>query len=116
MALLHRLSSSLRICPLEETLRKAAPFAAALGVSRVTEITWLDRVGVPVCASVRPAAQPGSLCVNAGKGLTLRAFGSRLSLAPIAIPQMLVACEWLLSEPRDDPARGGRARLPGGAR
>jgi uncharacterized protein YyaL (SSP411 family) len=28
---------------------------------------------------------------------TLRAFGSRLSHVPVAIPQMLVACEWLLA-------------------
>jgi len=28
-------------------------------------------VGVPVFASIRPDAQPGSLCVNAGKGITV---------------------------------------------
>jgi uncharacterized protein YyaL (SSP411 family) len=31
----------------------------------------------------------------------LRAFGSRLKHVPIAIPQMLVACEWLLSRPKE---------------
>lgn len=43
--------------------------AARVGISRVTDITRLDRVGVPVCASIRPGARAGSLCVNAGKGL-----------------------------------------------
>jgi ribosomal protein S12 methylthiotransferase accessory factor len=28
-------------------------------------------VGVPVCASIRPGGLPGSLCVNAGKGLSV---------------------------------------------
>jgi hypothetical protein len=32
---------------------------------------------------------------------TLGAFASRLAAAPVALPQMLAACEWLLSEPRE---------------
>jgi ribosomal protein S12 methylthiotransferase accessory factor len=36
----------------------------------VTDITRLDVVGVPVYVSIRPDAQRGSLCVNAGKGLS----------------------------------------------
>jgi ribosomal protein S12 methylthiotransferase accessory factor len=40
-----------------------------LGISRVTDITGLDRFGIPVFASIRPDAAAGSLCVNAGKGL-----------------------------------------------
>src|SRR5664280_3207429 len=32
---------------------------------------------------------------------TLAAFASRLALAPVAIPQMLTACEFLLGEPRE---------------
>lgn len=63
--------SSLRTVPPETTLRRARQVAGALGISRVTDITRLDRVGVPVCASIRPGAMRGSLCVNAGKGLTL---------------------------------------------
>jgi len=43
--------------------------ARALGITRVTDITRLDRVGIPVYASIRPSAMIGSLCVNAGKGL-----------------------------------------------
>jgi ribosomal protein S12 methylthiotransferase accessory factor len=41
-----------------------------LGITRVTDITRLDRIGIPVYASIRPGARKGSLCVNAGKGFT----------------------------------------------
>jgi ribosomal protein S12 methylthiotransferase accessory factor len=53
------------------TLDRARLLARSLGISRVTDITRLDCVGVPVFASIRPDAQPGSLCVNAGKGITV---------------------------------------------
>lgn len=66
-----RLSSSLRAERLEVTLARARLLAKDLGISRVTDITRLDCVGVPVFASIRPAAQPGSLCVNAGKGINV---------------------------------------------
>lgn len=62
--------SSLRAVPVEITLERAARLGRRLGITRVTEITRLDRVGIPVFASIRPGAQDGSLCVNAGKGVT----------------------------------------------
>ena len=64
------LNSSLRAEPPEVTLRRARAVAPGLGITRVTDITRLDWAGVPVYASVRPEAPPGSLCVNAGKGVT----------------------------------------------
>ena len=63
------LGSSLRAVPPEVTLARAQKRAGALGITRVTDITRLDRVGIPVYASIRPAAALGSLCVSAGKGL-----------------------------------------------
>lgn len=66
---MYRMTSSLRECSLEATLEKAQTVAPRLGITRVTDTTWLDRVGIPVYASIRPSAQRGSLCVNAGKGL-----------------------------------------------
>jgi ribosomal protein S12 methylthiotransferase accessory factor len=65
-----RFTSSLRTERLEVTLNRARALAPELGISRVTDITRLDCVGVPVFASIRPDAPPGSLCVNAGKGIT----------------------------------------------
>jgi uncharacterized protein YyaL (SSP411 family) len=38
----------------------------------------------------------------------LAAFGSRIRLAPVAIPQMLTACEFLLGEPREIILTGRR--------
>ena len=64
------LNSSLRVEPPEVTLRRARAIAPRLGITRVTDITRLDWAGVPVFASIRPEASPGSLCVNAGKGIT----------------------------------------------
>lgn len=69
MAAQIRLSTSVRATPLAVTLGRARVVARALGISRVTDVTRLDVVGVPVFASIRPDAAPGSLCVNAGKGL-----------------------------------------------
>jgi len=63
-------SSSFRSQPLNVTLARARSVARQVGISRVTDITRLDCIGVPVFASIRPEALPGSLCVNAGKGIS----------------------------------------------
>ncbi|WP_285735298.1 YcaO-like family protein [Kitasatospora phosalacinea] len=60
------MTSSLRTVPAARTLERARAAARELGIVRVTDTTWLDRIGVPVFAAVRPESQ--SLCVNAGKG------------------------------------------------
>ena len=98
-----RLSSSLRAVPPEITLAHAKVWAERLGISRVTDITRLDRPGIPVYSSVRPGALPGSLCVNAGKGLR-----------PIEaqIGAYMEAIEFALAEPGASPV----ARLTGTAR
>ncbi|RLK54479.1 YcaO-like family protein [Actinokineospora cianjurensis] len=66
------MTSSLRVVALDETLARARRVAAGLGVTRVTDTTWLDYLGIPVFASIRPSAGVGSLCVNAGKGVRVR--------------------------------------------
>ncbi|MDN3578496.1 YcaO-like family protein [Chitinimonas viridis] len=55
-----------------QTIEIAQPIARRLGVSRVVDVTWLDRIGIPVAASIRPTAARSHLCVNAGKGLSLQ--------------------------------------------
>jgi YcaO-like protein with predicted kinase domain len=52
-----------------ETLRCALPIAAAKGVTRVADITGLDRLGIPVHSSVVPRSDDGISVYN-GKGLT----------------------------------------------
>lgn len=64
------LSSSLRSRSAEESLRLARPLALERGVSRVVDTTWLDRLGIPVYAAIRPDASKHSLNVHAGKGFT----------------------------------------------
>ena len=52
----------------EETMRHVAQCAQLVGISRVAEITGLDRVGIPVMAAYRPDAR--SVAVSLGKGVT----------------------------------------------
>ena len=65
---MYRMTSSLRFRSLRETLDEAQRVAAIWGVTRVVDTTWLDDIGIPVFASIRPDAHPRSLCVHNGKG------------------------------------------------
>jgi len=54
-----------------ETCRRVAPVAARIGVTRVADITGLDRLGIPTYSCVRPAAIAHSVAgvsVTCGKG------------------------------------------------
>jgi ribosomal protein S12 methylthiotransferase accessory factor len=53
---------------LSETLRRARLFAVDAGITRLADLTGLDRVGIPVFQAVRPLSL--SLSVSQGKGLT----------------------------------------------
>ena len=59
--------SSLRTVPPSDTLAIAQLWAADAGISRVTDISGLDFLGVPVYAGIRPAASPDA--VTYGKGM-----------------------------------------------
>jgi putative methanogenesis marker protein 1 len=52
------------------TLSKIEPLMKVAGVTRVADITDLDRVGIPVFSSIRPSAESGAISVYNGKGLT----------------------------------------------
>lgn len=64
---LARSTLSYRCRDAGETLEIATALMPALGISRVTDITRMDRLGLPVCASIRPRGK--ALRVHAGKGL-----------------------------------------------
>lgn len=66
---MYRLSSSIRTRSAEDSLILASAVAEKMGVTRVTDITWLDKIGVPVYAGIRPFAATGSLNVHNGKGM-----------------------------------------------
>lgn len=51
-----------------ETLHRVQPFMSAMGITRIADVTGLDRVGLPVVMVCRPNAR--SVAVSQGKGLT----------------------------------------------
>jgi thioglycine synthase len=57
-----------RALPPEETLSKIDSKMPAAGITRVADITNLDRIGIPVFSSIRPMAQNGAISVYNGKG------------------------------------------------
>jgi thioglycine synthase len=50
------------------TLRRIEPLCKVAGITRVADITGLDRVGIPVFSSIRPDAHSGAITVYNGKG------------------------------------------------
>jgi len=51
-----------------ETLLAVLPHSKRFGITRLTDITRLDRIGIPVYASIRPGAAVGVIRVHNGKG------------------------------------------------
>jgi thioglycine synthase len=54
----------------EETLARVEPKMKVAGITRVADITDLDRVGIPVFSAIRPSAESGAISVYNGKGIT----------------------------------------------
>lgn len=52
-----------------ETLARVRPLMARMGITRIGNITGLDRIGIPVAVAVRPNSR--SVSVSQGKGLEL---------------------------------------------
>ena len=52
-----------------DTLARVRPHAARMGITRLGNITGLDRIGIPVAVAVRPNSR--SVSVSQGKGLDL---------------------------------------------
>jgi len=61
-----------RAVPLEETLARIEPKVPAAGITRVADITGLDRIGIPVFSCIRPTAENGAITVYNGKGATIK--------------------------------------------
>ncbi len=57
-----------RVVPAATTIKRVTQAADALGVTRLADITGLDRVGIPVYSSVVPKSRD-TLSVYNGKGL-----------------------------------------------
>jgi YcaO-like protein with predicted kinase domain len=70
-AVKHYRRGTHRTCSPQATLARVKPLLAALGITRVANVTGLDRTGIPVVTVCRPNAR--SVSVSQGKGLTLDA-------------------------------------------
>ncbi len=53
-----------------ETIKKVEEKLSVAGVTRIAEITHLDRIGIPVYSAIRPGAAEGAVSIYAGKGAT----------------------------------------------
>jgi ribosomal protein S12 methylthiotransferase accessory factor len=56
--------------PPAETLERIKSVIPEVGITRVADISGLDRVGLPVFSAIRPSAADGAISVYAGKGIT----------------------------------------------
>lgn len=77
----HHRSGTHRACEPAETWNRIAPRLKDFGITRVGDITGLDRIGLPIWIAVRPNSR--SLSVSQGKGLDHNA--ARVSAAMEAI-------------------------------
>ena len=59
-----------RVSTEKETLQRIQPLLKNIGVTRIANITDLDRIGIPVFSSIRPSAAEGAISVYSGKGVT----------------------------------------------
>lgn len=55
----------------ERTIERVRPFLGCMGITRLANVTGLDRIGIPVVQAIRPNSR--SLSVAQGKGSTLSA-------------------------------------------
>jgi YcaO-like protein with predicted kinase domain len=67
----------------EETMGRLGPQLARFGITRLADITGLDRIGIPVVAAYRPDAR--SLAVSMGKGVTLAAARASAAMESIEL-------------------------------
>lgn len=59
-----------RSIPPERTIENVEGKLRKAGVTRIAEITHLDRLGIPVYSAIRPEAAEGAVSIYAGKGAT----------------------------------------------
>lgn len=59
-----------RAIPPERTIENVEGKLKKAGVTRIAEITHLDRLGIPVYSAIRPGAAAGAVSIYAGKGAT----------------------------------------------
>ncbi len=64
------LEGTQRVLDPETTLANTTKLLPMIGVTRIANITDLDRVGIPVFSAIRPSAAQGAISIYSGKGAT----------------------------------------------
>jgi ribosomal protein S12 methylthiotransferase accessory factor len=57
-----------RVIPPAKTLERIQKAVPEVGITRIADISGLDRIGLPVFSAIRPSAADGAISVYAGKG------------------------------------------------
>ncbi|MBN1109994.1 MAG: YcaO-related McrA-glycine thioamidation protein [Methanomassiliicoccales archaeon] len=78
------------------TLRRVEPLLPNAGITRVADITDLDRIGIPVFSSIRPGAMEGAISIYNGKGA---------SREQAKVSAIMEGFERYSAEPRDERLR-----------
>ncbi|MDO5815451.1 MAG: YcaO-like family protein, partial [Methanobrevibacter sp.] len=60
----HRIIAPQKTIEINEDKLKTA------GVTRIADITDLDRIGIPIYTAIRPTAEEGAVSIYGGKGIT----------------------------------------------
>ncbi len=67
----HYRTGTHRTVPPASTLARLKPYLSEMGITRLANVTGLDRVGIPVVMAMRPNSR--SVAVSQGKGVDLEA-------------------------------------------
>ncbi len=96
----------------EETLSRIEPLTKKAGISRVADITGLDRIGIPVFSTIRPSAETGAISIYNGKGLTPAQARISAIMEGIERYSAEVHGDVLVRELMEDMLSGGNALDP----
>jgi len=78
------------------TLKRVEPLLSKAGITRVADITDLDRIGIPVFSSIRPGAKEGAISIYNGKGA---------SREQARVSAIMEGMERYSAEPQDEKVR-----------
>ncbi|AKB26858.1 hypothetical protein MSSAC_0148 [Methanosarcina siciliae C2J] len=67
---LSYLEGTQRVYDEATTLENTKDQIKRIGVTRIADITNLDRLGIPIFSAIRPSAAPGAISIYSGKGST----------------------------------------------
>jgi len=90
-----RFSGTYRAVAPAETVARTRPYFKQMGITRVANVTGLDRLGIPVVMVTRPNAR--SIAVSQGKGLDLdaaRASGIMESMESFLAEHIQLPLKW----------------------